>query len=196
LSFFFEHQTIIKIFSFIHLFIYLLFSTITDAVSFIFINNLEMRIIIQYFFTIFEILLISKIYLNFFNKINLKITIKLSSIFFVIFYLSYLSYSKSFNKSYFYFEPVEYILIIFYSISLFYKKFNDSNDLSVMERNFLIINSAFLIHFGSNFFLFLFRPYFDITNTNFTYVLGLFYLIISILYNSIISIGVWKIKTT
>ena len=176
------------------LFIYLALSTFIDTLSLCFKNNFETRNIIQYFFTIFEILLISKMYLNIFSNAKIKLLIKLLSLTFVVIYLLFLLFTQSFHliltKIYF----VENIIIVFYSISYLYKITKENTQLNVLEDYFFWINSAFLIQFGSNFIFYLSFLHIDFSVKYNIQLLGLFYLIIAIIYNSILTIGVWKIK--
>ena len=176
------------------LFIYLALSTFTDIISLFFINNFETRNIIQYFFTIFEILLISKMYLNLFSNAKIKLLIKLLTITIVVIYLLFLLFKQSFDTSSYAIDSVENFLIVFYSITYLHKIIIENTQLNVLEDYFFWINSAFLIHFGSNFIFFLSMPYIDFSVKYNIQLLGLFYTIIAIIYNSILTIGVCKIK--
>lgn len=176
------------------LFIYLALSTFTDTISLFFINNLETRNIIQYFFTILEILLISKMYLNLFINKKIKLLIKLLSLTVVVIYLLFLLFKKSFDTRFYGIDSVENFLIVFYSLTYLHKIIKENTQLHVLEDYFFWINSAFLIHFGSNFMFFLSMPCIDFSIKYNIQLLGLFYTIIAIIYNSILTIGVCKIK--
>ena len=176
------------------LFIYVFISFIADIIGLYLINDYEIRTTFQYFFTIFEILAISIMYLTIVTNVYFKLSIKLLSLLFVVFNILYLLFSKSFLKSFYYFEPIEAFLIVIYSISYLYEKNKNSDLLNVSENYFFWINSAFLMHFGSNFILVLFTPLFDTANTYNMNILGLYYYLISLLFQTFLTIGVWKIK--
>jgi hypothetical protein len=178
------------------LFIYVFISIIADIIGVYLINDDEIRTRIQYFFTIFEILVISIMYLTIVNNVYFKLSIKLLALLFVVFYILYLLFSKSFLKTYYYFEPIEAFFIVMYSISYLYEKIKNSDLLNVSENYFFWINSAFLIHFGSTFILVLLTPFFDTADTYNMNILGLYYYVICILFQTILTIGVWKIKPT
>ena len=176
------------------LFIYVFISSIADIIGLYLINDYENRITFQYFFTIFEILVISIMYFTIVTNVYFKLSIKLLALLFVVFNILYLLFSKSFLKTYYYFEPIEAFLIVIYSISYLYEKIKNSDVLNVSENYFFWINSAFLMHFGSTFILALFTPFFDTADTYNMNILGLYYYLISILFQTILTIGVWKIK--
>jgi hypothetical protein len=176
------------------LFIYVFISSIADIIGLYLINDYEIRTTFQYFFTIFEILVISIMYLAIITNVYFKLSIKLLSLLFIVFNILYLLFSKSFLKTYYYFDPIEAFLIFIYSISYLYEKIKNSYLLNVSENYFFWINSAFLMHFGSTFILALFTPFFDTTNTYNMNTLGLYYLLISLLFQTFLTIGVWKIK--
>jgi hypothetical protein len=176
------------------LFIYVFISSIADIIGLYLINDYEIRTTFQYFFTIFEILAISIMYLTIVTNVYFKLSIKLLALLFVVFNILYLLFSKSFLKTYYYFDPIEAFLIVIYSISYLYEKIKNSYLLNVSENYFFWINSAFLLHFGSTFILALFTPFFDTTNTYNMNTLGLYYLLISLLFQTFLTIGVWKIK--
>jgi hypothetical protein len=178
------------------LFIYVFISSIADIIGLYLINDYEIRTTFQYFFIIFEILVISIMYLTIVNNVYFKLSIKLLALLFVVFYILYLLFSKSFLKTYYYFEPIEAFFIVMYSISYLYEKIKNSDLLNVSENYFFWINSAFLIHFGSTFILVLLTPFFDTADTYNMNILGLYYYVICILFQTILTIGVWKIKPT
>jgi hypothetical protein len=176
------------------LFIYVFISFIADIIGLYLINDYEIRTTFQYFFTIFEILVISTMYLAIVTNVYFKLSIKLLSLLFIVFNILYLLFSKSFLKSFYYFEQIEAFLIVIYSISYLYEKIKNSDLLNVSENYFFWINSAFLMHFGSIFILVLFMPLFDTANTYNMNILGLYYNLISLLFQTFLTIGVWKIK--
>lgn len=91
--------------------------------------------------------------------------------------------------------PLQSTLILIISIILFYKIFTDSS-LTTTDYPFFWFNSAFLLYFGTNLLLFLFYTNIKLCNLNLIYLVGCLPLIMGIIYNSLLAVGVWKIKQT
>lgn len=92
--------------------------------------------------------------------------------------------------------PLQSTLILIISIILFYKIFTDSSLHNITDYPFFWFNSAFLLYFGTNLLLFLFYTNIKLCNLNLIYLVGCLPLIMGIIYNSLLAVGVWKIKQT
>ena len=176
------------------LFVYIFFSLIFELISLIIIDNFFFRDKFQYLFTLLEITLISVIYFEHFSKKYLKQIIKLFYILFLVAYIICFFNTVDFYSIDRYFNPIEHALFISYSILYMYEinlvsKFSD-----IIFNHFFWINTAFLINFGTNFIFFLLIPYIDTSNKLNIHLLGIFHLIVNILYNVILVTGICKIK--
>lgn len=90
--------------------------------------------------------------------------------------------------------PIEFASVLILSVIYFYKIFTDLTIPKLINYPFFWFNSAFLLYFGTNFLLFLFYTYIKISDMNLIYLAGCIPLIMSIIYNSLLAVGICKIK--
>lgn len=173
---------------------YISASILTEITGLYFINNSKFSLPIFYIFTLIEVSLISYMFIKEIDGNKYKSIIKLGlAIFIVSSIISFLTYNCSLLADNFS-RPFAFALIFSFSLIFFYKVFIDSNISNLINYYFFWFNSAFLSYFGTNFIFFLLLPYVVTENKNFVSVLGVFHLVMSIIYNILLSIGIWKIK--
>lgn len=176
------------------LLVYIISSIITEIVGLCFLNNDNINLPVYYLFTILETTLISYIFIK---EVKEKHYISFLIIGFIIFLISStfgLLWYKSFFHADNFLRPFEFALILIYSLVFFYKTILNLNIKDLLNYYFFWFNSAFLIYFGTSFIFFLLLPYVAKENIYFINILGIFHLVMSIIYNTLLSIGIWKIK--
>ncbi len=178
------------------LFIYLLVCGLTEGTNFILAANNIQNYFVQNLFTVVECSILTFVYLLRFERKSSKIAVL---IFYSIFFLLstfQLTIQKKLNESDSLLSAYEALFIIVMSILFFYKEINESEpDRLSTNRPFHFINSAFLLYFGASFLLFLFNDFIEnIEIQKYYWIYGCYFLV-NIAYNSLLGLGLWKVKT-
>ncbi len=176
------------------LFAYVIISIVTEISGICFLNQPHINLPVYYLFTVIETILIIFLFIKEVNEQKYRYFFKIELIVFLIFSISFLICYKSFNRADDFLRPFEFVLILINSLIFFYKTFINLNIKNLLEYYFFWLNSAFLIYFGSSFILFLLLPYILTENSHYLNILGVFHLVMSIIYNILLSFGIWKIK--
>lgn len=149
---------------------------------------------VQLSFAIFEFIMIAYIFWLEFYKRSLKITI----IGFVIAYLIGLIITFIFTNTTGNVIDVADIMeasfIIILSIIFFFNVFTDLEIPKLTNYPFFWLNSAFLVYFGTAFFLFLFNNAAKDFDKAIVYFLTAIHHIVNIAYNILITIAICKVK--
>lgn len=155
------------------------------------INNL----FVLHVFTVFEFILLSFFYKQFFDTfIKSRIYIFLISFFLLVAcYDAFLL--NGFNTMNNLAASVEFIILIIYALLSFFLILKNLVYENLLQTPFFWINTAVLIYFSGNLFLFLFTTYlqkYDIPDYGSLYAI---HSVLNIVYYILISIGFWKVQT-
>lgn len=176
------------------LFIYILACLVTEIFGLISLKYTDISYPVSYLFSIVETSLISYLfYQEWDNKFLKKNTIYFFS-FFLLMSVGTLIITKSIASAESIALPIEFTLIIILSIVHFHKVFTDLTIPKLTNYHFFWFSSAFLLYFGTNFFLTIFYTHIKTRNIEVMYLVGCIPLIMSITYNILLGIGIWKIK--
>ena len=176
------------------LFIYIIISITIEIISFLSINNSAIWVPISYSFSIIETSLITAIfYQEWDNKFLKKNTLYLYSFFILMSFVT-LIVTKSITSAENITLPLEFGIITTFSIIHFHKVFTDLTIPKLTDYHFFWLNSAFILYFGTNFLLTLFYSYIKTSNVEVMYLLGCIPLIMSVTYNILLALGIWKFK--
>ena len=175
-------------------FVYIFVSMLTEITMLCFLNKPQIRSVGGFLFTIIETGLISYMFIKEFKQKHYTYFIKIGLSLFLISSIAALFFYKNCFLADDFSRPFEFALIVCFAIMFFYKVFIDLIIPNLLNYYFFWFNTAFLVYFGANFILFLLFPYVDKENKYFLSVLGIFHLLINIIYNILLSIGIWKIK--
>lgn len=178
------------------LFLYLLVSFITELISTIFAKNGNgiRNYIIQNIFTMLECGLIAGIYYQHFTSKQSKIMVTIALIFILTVALIRFGLLEEINKRDAVINTLESCFFIILAYLYFNKLMFELNITSLGDYYFFWLNSAFLIYFSGAFFLFLFNDFLITCDLQRFYLLYSLHLIINIAYNTLLAIGVCKIK--
>jgi hypothetical protein len=177
------------------LFIYICTSILFELLGLISLNTPPFNYYITFSFVVIETgiifyLFCTKIIQPFFKKSIITIYI----IFLFTALLLILMKNLPFAESIIF--PLQSTLILILSIFFFFKIFTDSSLQNITDYPSFWFNSAFLLYFGTNLFLYLFYTNIKLCNLNLIYLVGCLPLIMGIIYNSLLAVGIWKIKLT
>lgn len=175
------------------LFIYICISILFELMGLLSLKYPNLGIYISFFFSIIELSIISYLFNTEMNQLIFKKSIRV--IYTIIISISLLSLIlKGLDFAEAVTLPFEFASILILSIIYFYKIFTDLTIPKLVNYPFFWFNSAFLLYFGTNFLLFLFYTYIKISDMNLIYLAGCIPLIMSIIYNSLLAVGICKIK--
>ncbi len=178
------------------IFIYLLvfLAAFTFLISFVLwkkgINNL----FILHFYTIFEFLLLSLYYyIELKGFIIKKLYIAVVAAF-VIFSIANSVFLEPLTVNNTYARAVESLILISFSITVFYRIVKEARILKLEESPVFWINSAVLLYFSGNLFLFTFSNY-VLTMTQGTGMqVWVFHSLFQNIYYTLITVGLWKAR--
>jgi hypothetical protein len=154
------------------------------------VNNLY----IFHIFTVLEFTLISLFYSRFFKRYFNSILIKIPIILFlgvcvVDYAINGFKFIDSFSIS------IESIVLIFYSLLLFYLVLKNLVFDNLLAAPVFWINTAILVYFSGNLVLFVFSNYMMANSNNTHFILwALIHSFLNIVYNILLSFGFWKTK--
>lgn len=176
------------------LFIYLCCSVLTEYLSIIFSMTKHNVFPIQFCFCLCEFSII--IYL-FWKELNKKIyhivIISFACIYYVV--LAWMFYDKkalgTIND---FCGVIGSIMFIILALLFFFKVLVDLQIPKLTDYPFFWLNSAFLLYFGTTFFLFLFNSVIKDFDQTIVYFLTGIHHIVNITYNILIAKALWKIK--
>ncbi|MDX2174387.1 MAG: hypothetical protein SFY56_14895 [Bacteroidota bacterium] len=176
------------------LFLYIVVAIVVDVFSAVFNSFKINRLPLQLCFDIFELLIISYLYWLQFNNRVLKFTIVsfvgIYLISIVYFFLTHQNIENIIN----YADVIEASIIIILSLIFFFKVLADLEIPKLTAYPFFWFNSAFLLYFGTSFFLFLFNNNLRSFNETIVLFLNAIHLLMNICFNTILSIGLCKVK--
>lgn len=176
------------------LFLYVIASAFTEGIGFyLLINNIH-TYRVQNLFTLIECTFITYIYYIKFERINAKRVITIFYLFYAILSYYLLVVKQGYNKQDNILNTMESAFFMALAYSYFYNLTRELDISKLTEYYFTWLNSAFLIYFSSGFVMFLFKEYIENLHLQYFYLVYCLYLIASIAYNIILSIGIWKIK--
>lgn len=176
------------------LFIYILVSITIEILSFLSINNPTFWVPISYSFAIIETTsIVYLFYQEWNNKFLKKNTIYIFT-FFLLISIGTLIITKSITSAESITLPIEFGIIIVLSIIHLHKVFTDLTIPKLTSYHFFWFSSAFLLYFGTNFFLTIFYTHIKTSNIEVMYLIGCIPLMMSVTYNILLAIGIWKFK--
>ena len=171
----------------------ILISLITELISLILLYNYINNMFVFNIYGIIEVILLIEFYKRFLNQFfQSKVHLILIALFTLLFvYNTFLSHK--FKNIDIISTSIESIIFILYALISFYFILKNLVFENLYHTPFFWINTAFLLYFSGNLFLFTFSSYLE--NHESTYVkLYLIHSILNILTYILISIGFWKIK--
>ena len=181
-----------KHFLFISLLIFV--SIVIEIISYIMIKYFALsNLLIYNIHTILELFLISAFYYKNLEGIKLKKSI-------IIFYLFFLTYQiielkikskNSLNEVSLIFES---LYVIVFTILTFYQILHKKFQKNLFDSSIFWFNSAFLIYFSGNLFIYLFSSFLNNYYKIVFHEMWGYHSILSIILYSLISIGFWKTK--
>lgn len=176
------------------LFLYLLLSAMSEVIGFYLLTNNIRTYIVQNSFTLIESTLILIIYYRIFDlqKIKKLITFFYSLYFILSIYI--LFFKNGFDAQDNILNTIESSFFMFLAYFYFYRLMQRMDVAYLTEYYFTWINTAFLIYFSAGFVMFLFNEYIENFYIQLFYLVYCLYLITSIAFNIILSVGIWKIK--
>lgn len=176
------------------LFIYLIISFFTE-VSMFTLQSLNYNVLpSQFAFTVFEFLIISYLYWCEFTKKSYRLMIILFASSFLITIITLCCLYQQIDLITDIASDIEAILIIILSIVFFFKVLTDLQIPNLTQYSFFWLNAAFLMYFGTAFFLYLFNNTIKHFNETIIYFLAALRHIINITFNILLAIGICKVK--
>lgn len=149
---------------------------------------------LQITFAIFEFLMIAYIYWLEFKKRSLKITIVGFVILYVIGLIIAAVLTKNIGSVIDIIDVIEASFLIVLSVIFFFNVFTDLEIPKLTNYPYFWLNSAFLVYFGTAFFLFLFNNAAKDFDKAIVYFLTAIHHIVNIAYNILITIAICKVK--
>jgi hypothetical protein len=181
-----------KDFLFIALLIFV--SIVTEIISYIMIKYLDMsNLLIYNIHTILELFLISAFYYQNLEGIKLKKSIIIFNLLFLTYQIIELKIKSknSLNEVSLIFES---LYVIVFSILTFYQILHKKFQKNLFDSSIFWFNSAFLIYFSGNLFIYLFSAFLNNYYKKVFHEMWGYHSILSIILYSLISIGFWKTK--
>lgn len=149
---------------------------------------------VQLSFAIFEFLIIAYIFWLEFNKRSIKITILSVVILYIVGLIISYVFSKNSSSITDAADIMEASIVIMLSITFFFNVFTDLEIPKLTSYPFFWLNSAFLVYFGTAFFLFLFNNAAKDFDKAIVYFLTAIHHIVNVAYNILITIAICKVK--
>lgn len=176
------------------LFFYILVSISIEVIGFLLSQNKIHNYLFQHLFTIIECTLIVRIYLyQFENKFHKNLIYTVFAIFFLL-SLILLFLKGGYNHGDSVLSTFESCFVIALASAYIIKSLNEISLSKSQDFYFSWLNAAFLLYFCTAFFLFLFDDFIETCEIRMAYYLYSLHLISNIAYNSLLAIGVWKMK--
>jgi hypothetical protein len=176
------------------LFVYLTLSVLTEIINLVFIDLFKNNNPVIHFYTLFAFLI-----LTYFYKLLLKDKVfdkmfKPTVFLFCVCSIIYSIYIKGLMNvnviSYLTFA----IFMIFNSAYYFYKVYTEMKVSNLFQDGLFWINSAFLIYFSSTFYVSLFEDVIKSVDLNLFYYTWPIQLVSTIIFNIILSKGIWLMR--
>lgn len=178
------------------LFLYILISIGVEVIGFLLSQNKIHNYLFQHLFTVIECTLIVCIYLfQFESKFHRRLIYTVLAGFLLL-SLVLLFFKGGYNQGDNVISTFESCFIIALSSAYLVKTLNEISLSKSQDSYFSWLNAAFLLYFCTAFFLFLFDDFIETCEIRMAYYLYSLHLISNIAYNSILAIGVWKMKQT
>lgn len=178
------------------LFIYSIISVLTEAINLYLAKNNTYNYQVRNSFTYIECSLLLYIYFLQFSGQKVRAFILIAFCLFTLIAIKVLLIDGKINKSDNILTTFESSLFIVLSLYYLYSDIVENEIPRLGEKYFFWINNALLIFFGFSFFLFLFSGFLEKTETVIFKCFKGAYLLTNILFNILLSLGVWKTKTT
>lgn len=176
------------------LFVYLIISFFTE-VSMFTLQSLNYNVLpSQFAFTIFEFLIIVYLYWLEFTKKTFRLMITLFVLSFIIAIVILFCLQQPIDVITDIASDIEAVIIIIFSIIFFFKALTDLQIPNLTQYPFFWLNAAFLMYFGTAFFLYLFNNTIKHFNETIIYFLAAIRHIINITFNILLAIGICKVK--
>jgi len=167
---------------------------LADLLGFLFMQNKVQTHIIYNSFTVIECSFLVMIYYLNFEEKRMRNFLKIFYVIFILLAIHILIIKGKFSWQENFLSSYEAIFLMFLSIAYFHKLLLELNIPKLNEYYFFWINTGILIYFSTGFILFLFKGYIEqrgIKTYNLLYSLHwLSYMV----YNIILSLGIWKMK--
>lgn len=176
------------------LFIYVCSSIISELLGLLSLEFPQLGIPISYSFALLEFSIIAYLFFYEFEKTSIKKYIQYLIIIFFTISFGIWCISQKLELAEEVTSPLEFALIIILSITYFYKIFIELSIPHLTNHPFFWFNSAFLLYFGTNFLIFLFHNYVQVSSKNVISLMGCLHLLMCIIYNIMLSIGICKVK--
>ena len=180
---------------FIQIFYLLVFTLLIEIISTLLANRDINNIFVINSFTFFEFLFVVLFYKRFFDAFKkthfhfILIALFLCLVIFTTFLANNIKLIDNFSVS------IEAIILIVYALLAFFIIMKKMVYEDVLSTPFFWINSAVLIYFSGNLFLFIFSTYLQNHNESSVYLkLYIIHSILNILYYLILSIAFWKAR--
>lgn len=145
-------------------------------------------------YTIVIFVLVSFFYFKIFKNFNYKKLLFPMTIFFII----YSFYEFFNNQGYLNVNTKPYLILTIYTIILssiyFYKVYSEMKIANLFQDGLFWVNSAFLIYFSSTFYVSLFEEYIRSEDSNLLYYTWPIQLVSTIIFNVILSRGIWLMR--
>lgn len=173
------------------LFLYLVISLLTEVVSNAFsYYNVRTNLPFQ-LFTVFEYFSIIYIYYKELKLVKNYFILSLSVFFTIVAFIKFSPIQSNDIVA-----STEALIIVGLAVYYFYKVSGDVSIQHVTENYFFWINTGFLFYFGIAFFIFLFDNYIRHSDELTGIYLLTIHLFANIIYNILLTIGIWKAKPT
>lgn len=174
------------------LFFYCVITVLMEGIGFfLFIAN-ENTYMVQNSFTLLETTLLLIIYYLKFETKNQKRLIVSFYCLFIALSIYLFIIKKGFNKQDNILNTFESAVFMSCAYFYFFILMKELKILKITDDYFTWINAAILIYFSAGFVMFLFNEYIENLYINLFYLVYCLYLISSIAFNIILSMGIWK----
>lgn len=175
--------------------VFLLLSALTQLVSFIFWKLQKNNLPLLHIYTVFECLILLRLYYSLLGTPGRKILFTIAAIFFSLFALADALYLDGIFEFNIYSRSVEALLIITLCIGWFMKAVSLDDSRKEMFKGINIINSGFLIYFAGAITLFSYSSF--ISNMTFDVGMNIWTLhtLLAVQLYILIAIGLWKTRT-
>lgn len=175
-------------------FLLMLISLATEIVGFIFLKNNFKNMYIYRIYTVLEFTLLSFFFIKTIAEHRLIVVMKLLIIPFAC--LAGLDiWVRGFKSADSIATTTESILLILYSVSVFYFLLKTPMYMKLVSAPLFWLNTSVLIYFSGNLFVFIFSSYLESHSHKVYYELWGIHSILNVIFYGLISIGFWKTKT-
>ena len=176
------------------LFLYLIIAATAEVIGYSLLIKNSQTYVIQNSFTLLETTLILIIYYLKFERKGVKHIILVFACLFYSLAIYLLFFRGGLYKQDNILNSFESAFFMFLAYLYFYNLANEINIENLNEFYFTWINTGILIYFSTGFVMFLFNEYIESFFIQQFYLVYCLYLIVSIVYHIVLSIGIWRIK--